>query len=114
VLVLSGVYLPSILMGMGESQLPSQILLSHPIFHNPIPIPNPIPNSKSHPKFQIPSQIPFKSSGRRRTKILPFEPALRDESNGGIPILLQPLKTTLIDEMPSFLSLSILRNLTFR
>ena len=47
-------------------------------------------------------------------KIPPFEPAYRDESNGGIPILLQPLDAELIGEMPSFLSLSVLRHLTFR
>src|SRR6185295_16203862 len=33
----------------------------------------------------------------------PFEPARRDESNGGILILLQPLDAELIGEMPSFL-----------
>src|SRR2546423_2087047 len=42
-----------------------------------------------------------------------FEPAHRDESNGGIHILLQPLDAELIGEMPSFLSLSGLRHLTF-
>ena len=47
-------------------------------------------------------------------EILPFELAYRDESNGGIPILLQPLDAELIGEMPSFLSLSVLRHLTFR
>src|SRR2546423_12054282 len=46
-------------------------------------------------------------------KIRPFEPAYRDESDGGIPILLQPLDAELIGEMPSFLSLSVLRHLTF-
>src|SRR5204863_8323399 len=47
-------------------------------------------------------------------RIPPFEPAYRDESNGGIPILLKPLDAELIGEMPSFLSLSVLRHLTFR
>src|ERR1043166_2992139 len=73
-------------------------LKSHPIPAHPIP---------SHPKSQIPfpsqpqtpSQIPFKSSGRRRTKIPPFEPTLRDESNGGIPILPRPLDVEIFDEM---------------
>src|SRR6266496_4842296 len=81
-------------------------LKSHPIPAHPIP---------SHPKSQIPfpsqfqipsqipsqilSQIPFKSSGRRRTKIPPFEPALRDESNGGIPIFPRPLDVEIFDEM---------------
>src|SRR5207245_1985355 len=46
--------------------------------------------------------------------IPPFEPARRDESNGGVPILLQPLDAELIGEMPSFLSLSVLRHLTSR
>src|SRR2546430_10197783 len=73
----SHIYLPPILMGMAESQLPS------------------------HPKSQIPSQIPFKSSGRRRTKMPPFEPALRDESNGDIPILPRPLDAELIGKMSS-------------
>ena len=54
------------------------------------------------------------SSGHRGMKIPPFEPAYRDESNGGIPILLQPLDAELIGKMPSFLSLSVLRHLTFR
>src|SRR5437764_14878989 len=31
-------------------------------------------------------------------KILPFEPANRDESNGGIPILLRPLDAEIFDE----------------
>ena len=39
------------------------------------------------------------SSGCRRMKIPPFEPAYRGESNGGIPILLQPLDAELIGEM---------------
>ena len=47
-------------------------------------------------------------------EIPPFELAHRDESNGGIPILLQPLDAELIGEMPSFLSLSVLCHLTFR
>jgi len=47
-------------------------------------------------------------------KIPPFEPAYRDESNVGISILLQPLEAELIGKMPSFLSLSVLRHLTFR
>src|SRR5437763_206692 len=46
-------------------------------------------------------------------RIPPFKPAYRDESNGGIPILLQPLNAELIGEMPSFLSLSVLHHLTF-
>src|SRR2546421_10982929 len=65
-------------MGMGESQLPSHPK-SHPKSHHPIPFAI-IPSQS-----QIPSQIPFKSSGRRRIKIPPFEPALRDESNGIFP-----------------------------
>ena len=82
------IYLPPILMGMGESQLPF-----HPKSHYPIPFAI-IPSQS-----QIPSQIPFKSSDRRRTIIPPFEPALRDESNGGIPILPQPLDVEIFDEM---------------
>src|SRR2546430_2724736 len=93
-------------MGMGESQLPSHPK-SHPKSHHPIPFAI-IPSQS-----QIPSQIPFKSSGRRRTKIPTFEPAHRDESNGGIHILLQPLDAKLIGKMPSFLSLLGLRHLTF-
>src|SRR5207237_797851 len=52
-------------------------------------------------------------SGRRRMGIPPFEPAHRVESNCCIPILLRPLDAELIDEMPSFLSFSVLRHLTF-
>src|SRR5438094_4563864 len=63
--------------------------------------------------FDISSNI-LASSDCRRMGIPPFELAHRDKSNGGIPILLQPLDAELIGEMPSFLSLSILRHLTFR
>ncbi len=82
-------------------------LESHPIPAHPIP---------SHPKSQIPfpsqsqipSQIPFKSilasSGRRRTKIPPFEPARRDELNGGIPILLRPLDVKIFNETSKYQS----------
>ena len=38
------------------------------------------------------------SSGRRRMKIPPFEPARRDESNGGIFIRLRPLDAEIFDE----------------
>src|ERR1043166_199383 len=48
------IYLPPILMGMGESQLPSHPK-SHPKSHHPIPFAI-IPSQS-----QIPSQIPFKS-----------------------------------------------------
>ena len=70
--------------------------------------PNPKSHPKSHPKSQIPSQIPFKSilasSGRRRTKIPPFEPARRDELNGGIPILLRPLDVKIFNETSKYQS----------
>ena len=59
------------------------------------------------------SPINSASSGRRRMGIPPFKPAHRDELNGGIPILLRPLDAELIGEMPSFLSLLVLRHLTF-
>ena len=62
--------------------------------------------------FDVSSNISV-SSGRRRMGIPPFEPARRDESNGGIPILLQPQDAELIGKMPSFLSLSVLRHLMF-
>src|SRR5256714_11603640 len=88
----SELYLPPILMGMGESQRPSHPK-SHPKSHHPIPFAI-IPFQS-----QIPSQIPFKSSGCRRTKIPPFERALRDESIGGIPILPRPLDVEIFDEM---------------
>src|SRR5204862_1415578 len=39
------------------------------------------------------------SSGHRRMRIPPFEPARRDESNGGIPILPRPLDAELIDKI---------------
>ena len=40
------------------------------------------------------------SRAHRRMKILPFEPARRDESNGGILILLRVLDAELFDKMP--------------
>src|SRR5436853_6699920 len=72
---------------------------SHPKSHHPIPFAI-IPS-----QFQIPSQIPFKSilaySDRRRMEKPPFELAHRDESNGGIIILLRPLDAELIGKMSS-------------
>ena len=44
------------------------------------------------------SPINSASSGRRRMGILPFELARQDESNGGIPILLQLLDADIFDE----------------
>ena len=38
------------------------------------------------------------SSGHRGMGIPPFEPAHRDESNGGIPILLRLLEADIFDE----------------
>src|SRR5947207_758187 len=76
--------------GRIPTPIPSQI---HPKSHHPIPFAI-IPSQS-----QIPSQIPFKSSGRRRTKIPPFKLALRDESNGGIPILPRLLDVEIFDEM---------------
>ena len=43
------------------------------------------------------SPINSASSGRRRMGIPPFEPAHRDESNGGISILLQPLDAEIFE-----------------
>ena len=50
--------------------------------------------------FDVSSNISA-SSGHRRMRIPPFEPARRDESNGGIPILLRLLDAELIGKMSS-------------
>ena len=48
--------------------------------------------------FDVSSNISA-SSGHRRMRIPPFEPARRDESNGGIRILPRPLDAELIDKI---------------
>src|SRR5256885_2808665 len=50
--------------------------------------------------FDVSSNISA-SSGRRRMGIPPFKPAHRDESNGGISILLRPLDAEVICKMSS-------------
>ena len=46
--------------------------------------------------------------------IPPFEPARRDESNGGIPILLQPLEADIFDETSNSAVLKVIKMMAFR
>src|SRR6185295_19644607 len=53
--------------------------------------------SDKNAKFDDILPINSTSSGHRGMEIPPFEPAHRDESNGGIPILLRPLDAEIFE-----------------